>query len=596
MAELSGIEVAVLVKELHERLLGCYVNNIYSAGESQIFRLRKPGGEETWLVASPKTGVWISSDVSQRAETSGFTSRLRSELERARFTGSSQLGLDRVFELDFQGRESRKVMIEMMPPGNIVVLDAEGKVALAQHDVRAKSRVVAKGVNYTPPKQGRISPLDVGPGEAREILAKEPTLGKAIGRHVALPRKYVAEALRRLGTEEGAPSASLAGREEEMAAVLSGMVSEARDSPKPCVCATSDGDEIYAFPPQGLSVKTQARTMSELCDSLLLREATEATPEPGPEESKRLELLATAAKLRRESDALLADAARARGAAVAARSATVEEAVRQVEGAGLKPAKPLSSPAAAASALYDRAKELEAKSANDLEAATKLEKRAARAGPVRKPDARRLSRARGEWYEKFRWFVTSGGKLAVGGRDAQTNAYLLGRHLEEKDTVFHADLFGSPFFILKGGAAQTEEEVKEVAQATVAFSSAWKTGLGSADAYWVGPDQVSSSAPSGEYLPRGSFAIKGKKNFVSKVLVEVALGMDGDGRVMGGPEGAVKLRCPHYVVLRPHNEKGSETAKKVLKKFEGPEVQRAVTIEEVQRALPAGGGKVLRSA
>ena len=33
-------------------------------------------------------------------------------------------------------------------------------------------------------------------------------------------------------------------------------------------------------------------------------------------------------------------------------------------------------------------------------------------------------------------------------------------------------------------------------------------------AYWVTPDQVSKTAPSGEYLTVGSFMIRGKKNFL----------------------------------------------------------------------------------
>ena len=595
MAELSGFEVLVLAKEIDLALRGSYVNNIYTGGRSQIIRFRRPGGEDVWLVASPKKGAWISSSVSRREETSPFTSKLRSELERARFGGSSQVDLDRVFVFDFEGTERRRLIVELMPPGNIVVVDQEGKVALAQTEVRAKSRTVTRGAPYTPPSQVRASPLDVGPSDLKEMLASEPTLGRALGRHVALPRKYVAEALRRLKTDESASAGAFVGREGEVAEALRGMILEARDSPRPCVCPTPDGDEVFSFPPRGLNPSVEAKTMSEICDSLFLKEATEAAVEPGPEESKRLDLLATAAKLRRESDSLLEEAAKSRVAAETARSSTVEGAVKLMEGSGLRGARRPASPAAAASALFDRAKQLEAKSSQSLEAAAKLEKKASRAVPMKRPTAKPLSRARGEWYEKFRWFVTTGGKLAVGGRDAQTNSYLLGRHLDPKDTVYHADLFGSPFFLLKGGDGQTDEEVREVAQATVAFSSAWKTGLGSADAYWVRPDQVGSSAPSGEYLPRGSFVIRGRKNFVPKILVELAVGVDGDGRAMAGPEAAVKHRCSHYVVLRPHNEKSSETAKRVFRDLSTHPVP-TLTLDGVQRALPAGGGKVIRGA
>lgn len=175
---------------------------------------------------------------------------------------------------------------------------------------------------------------------------------------------------------------------------------------------------------------------------------------------------------------------------------------------------------------------------------------------------------------------------------------LVRRHLQDGDVVYHADLFGSPFFVLKGGKVQTETEVREVAQGTVAFSSAWKTGLASADAYWVNPDQVGSAAPSGEYLPRGSFAIKGRKNFVTKNIVEVAVGIDEDGRLVSGPEAALMKSARSYLILRPQREKGSETAKRVLKDLQ-PALEGRVlglTVDDVLRALPAGGGKVVRKA
>jgi hypothetical protein len=210
-------------------------------------------------------------------------------------------------------------------------------------------------------------------------------------------------------------------------------------------------------------------------------------------------------------------------------------------------------------------------------------------------ESRPLRLRRQEWYEKFRWFFTAEGKLAVGGRDSQTNAALLGRHVDQRDTIYHADLFGSPFFVLKGGSAQSEQEVRDVAMATVAFSSAWKTGLGSADAYWVSPEQVGTSAPSGEYLPRGSFSIRGKKNFVNKNIVEVAVGIESVGRVMAGPENAVQSHCSSYVVLRPHREKSSDTAKRVLKELtSGMKDGPPLTLDDVIRALPSGGGKAVR--
>jgi predicted ribosome quality control (RQC) complex YloA/Tae2 family protein len=593
VAELSGFEVLVLAKEIDSALRGAYINNIYTFGASQLVRLRKPGSEDTWLVVSPKKGAWISTRVSEREETTGFTSKLRGELERARFSGASQSDLDRVFLLEFKGNEDRTLVVELMPPGNIIVINGEGRVRLALSEVRSEARRIARGGVYTPPKQSRLSPSDVSPEDVHRMLSEESTLGRAIGRHVGLPRKYVAEVLNRLRAKDGTPSTEMVGREEEIAGVLNGLVELAGSSPAPCVCDTPGGQELFAFHPVGLTTVAEAKTMSELCDGFLLAEALSPQERVEPEESKRLELQATVAKLRAESESLRARAVEAREAAMSARTSSLEEAIKIVNKSGGEPARAPASPEAAASALYSYAKGLEAKSEADLVAASRLEKRAQKTPASKPARTRSIARRKGEWYEKFRWFVTVEGRLAIGGRDAQTNSVILRRHTDADDTVYHADLFGSPFFVLKGGAAQSEEEAREVAQATVTFSSAWKTGLGSADAYWVKPDQVSYGAPSGEYLARGSYSIRGKKNFMPKMMVELALGVDREGRVTAGPEAAVRRTCDHYVVLVPHNEKASETAKRVLRDL-GAAVAPSPTLDEVQRALPAGGGKIIR--
>ena len=533
--------------------------------------------------------------MSERAETTDFTSKLRGVLERARFAGAVQIDLDRVFELAFEDGEARKLILELMPPGNVIVVDGEGKVLLAQQEVRSPGRRVVRGEAYGPPRQTRVSPLDVSAADVPPMREEEKTAGRAIGRHVALPKKYVAETLARLGLKDESPSSSLTGREEELVTVLRELVGKARDDPRPCLCRTKEGEEIFVVPPSGADLISTAGTVSELCDRVFLREAGEATEKQSPGTERRKELEVTVAKLRREASTLTERAAKARTAASVAASSKLGEALLILRESGARPPRQPSSPSAIASALYDRAKDLEREAADALEAAGRLEKRLERVKPVEGHKAKPLPRGAREWYERFRWFVSSGGRLAVGGRDAQSNSLLVKRHLEEGDVVYHADLFGSPFFVLKDGAAQTEAEVFELAQATVSFSSGWKTGLGAADAYWVNMDQVSSSAESGEYLAKGSFVIRGKKNFVRHALIQVAVGLDGLGRVVAGPESAIAKACPRYVVLTPHREKASDTAKKVLRELsEDTHEAAAPSVDEVLRALPSGGGKIVR--
>jgi predicted ribosome quality control (RQC) complex YloA/Tae2 family protein len=42
-------------------------------------------------------------------------------------------------------------------------------------------------------------------------------------------------------------------------------------------------------------------------------------------------------------------------------------------------------------------------------------------------------------------------------------------------------------------------------------------------AWWVESDQVSKTAPTGEYLTVGSFMIRGKKNFLPATPLEMGL-------------------------------------------------------------------------
>jgi len=595
MAELSGFEVLVLVREIDLALRGTYVNNIYSIGESQLVRFRKPPGEDVWLVVSPRRGVWVSGAVSERAQTTEFTSKLRAELERAKFSRASQGDLDRVFEIYFEKEEGRKMIVELMPPGNIIVTDATGKVLLVMREVRSAARRVLRGIEYNPPIQRRQSPLDVQAEDVSNMVRAEATVGKAIGKHVGMPRKYVTEVLQRLSLTEETPSANLQNREADVVDVLLGIVKEARESPSPCICETPTGDDIFVIPPRGLKVKEVGKSVSELCDRMFLQDIVADAATPAPDEGKRKELEITISKLREDVGRYSAEATKLRLAAKLAAAEPVGKALQILSDSGVSSNRELASSASVASFLFDRAKELEEKAAEAGKAAVKLTRKV----PEAAKDARRtkpLAKRKLAWYEKFRWFVTSEGRMAIGGRDAQTNSTLISRHMEDNDVVYHADLFGSPFFILKEGAEQTEGEIRQVAQATAAFSSAWKTGLGSADAYWVTPGQVSTAAPSGEYLPRGSFAIMGKKNFVTKNIVEIAVGLDGAGRIAAGPEDAIKTQCARYVVLKPHREKGWETAKRVLSDLNtmSGNLSLPLTVDDVLRALPSGGGKVVR--
>jgi len=202
------------------------------------------------------------------------------------------------------------------------------------------------------------------------------------------------------------------------------------------------------------------------------------------------------------------------------------------------------------------------------------------------------------WYERYRWFMTSDGYLTIGGRDAASNSAVIRKHLEKNDKVFHGDIFGSPFFILKDAEAVPDTTMNEIAHATVCFSRAWREGLYGVSAYWVHPEQIKKSAPSGEFLPKGSFTIEGQRNFIKSETLKLAVGIirteDNDYVLTCGPPEPIKKNSICYAIIEPNGIEMAEAAKKIriefLKIFE--DITRKINIDEFVRALPAGKSQI----
>ncbi|KAI8580214.1 hypothetical protein K450DRAFT_238706 [Umbelopsis ramanniana AG] len=130
------------------------------------------------------------------------------------------------------------------------------------------------------------------------------------------------------------------------------------------------------------------------------------------------------------------------------------------------------------------------------------------------------------WFEKFLWFISTENYLVIAGRDMQQNELLVKRYLSKDDVYVHADLHGAASVIIKNSNPGHEIPPNTLHQAgimSVCQSKAWEAKIVTS-AYWVLPDQVSKSAPTGEYLTTGSFMIRGKKNFLPPVQLVYGFG------------------------------------------------------------------------
>ena len=184
-----------------------------------------------------------------------------------------------------------------------------------------------------------------------------------------------------------------------------------------------------------------------------------------------------------------------------------------------------------------------------------------------------------EWFERFHFFTTSGGRLCLAGHDASQNEVLVKNYFEEHDLFFHADVQGAAATILKDGVNASDGEKAEAAQFAASYSKAWKGGFATVDVYAVGHDQVSKTAQSGEYVSKGGFIIRGKREWFKNTPLEVAMGANAEGKLAVVPN-LLKKTLQKSVELTPGEKK--DNAEKALKALGLPAAKR----DELMRLLP----------
>ncbi|AKH97894.1 ribosome rescue protein RqcH [Halanaeroarchaeum sulfurireducens] len=219
--------------------------------------------------------------------------------------------------------------------------------------------------------------------------------------------------------------------------------------------------------------------------------------------------------------------------------------------------------------------------------------------PVRKPET---------WYDRFRWFRTSDGFLVIGGRNADQNEEIVQKYMEPTDRFFHAQAHGGPVTVLKTSEPSEpskdidvpDRSLEEAAQFAVTYSTVWKDGKFSGDAYMVDPEQVSKTPESGEFLEKGGFAIRGDRTYFEDTPVGCAVGIicEPETRVIGGPPTAIEDRAETSVRLEPGRYAQGDAAKRMYREFrerfaDTSFVRKVASPDEIQLFMPPGGSRMV---
>ncbi len=245
--------------------------------------------------------------------------------------------------------------------------------------------------------------------------------------------------------------------------------------------------------------------------------------------------------------------------------------------------------------LFEKSKKLERKITGAIEAVerTKKELNNTKTIIIKENTPRMINRKSKEWFEKFKWSRTSEGLLAITGRNAQQNEQLINNYLEPNDLVFHAEIHGSPFTILRKGREANKESIKEAAQFTAIHSSSWSKGS-PVNVYYIKPYQVDKNAPSGEYLRTGGFMIHGKKTYIKSLKMELSIGINIIGelnyKIISGPKNVIKNKCKHFATIEPGTKDKTIITHELNDFFKQKGFK--INFEDIKATLPDGGSRI----
>ncbi|MFH1445549.1 MAG: ribosome rescue protein RqcH, partial [Nanoarchaeota archaeon] len=219
-----------------------------------------------------------------------------------------------------------------------------------------------------------------------------------------------------------------------------------------------------------------------------------------------------------------------------------------------------------------------------------------------------VKKAKKKWYETYRWFVSTQGFVVIAGRNATQNENIIKKRADDGDFVFHADITGAAFTVIKAENKEIPDETKrEAAEFAAAHSKAWARGLGTIDVFGVPRPQVSKSPPSGTYLPKGSFVVNGEREWFRNLEVKLAIGVqiskeENTYKIISGPVMSVRKHSDYFVTIRPGFKKAIDLSRTIRNKLlikSRPEdkfhIER-IPLEDFEKAIPGGMGDVVESA
>lgn len=644
------MDVAAIIRELRPRLLDAKIEKIYQHSQDEMrigLHIFKEGRANLVIEAGRRLHLTKHPETAQKFPQS-FPMLLRKHLSGGRIADISQYDFDRIIELQIQRGEDRTILlIELFSRGNIILLDSEKRIILPLKSISFRDRKVIRGEVYELP-QAQLSPVTATLDNLKEMFSRSDSdIVRTLATRMNMGGQYAEELCLRAGVEKNTLARQL-GDVASLLSALSDVFKPLAADLKPNI-VLKEGKPIDVLPfPLSQYEKNEKKyfgTFNEALDEYFstgaekkgaeVKEGKEIKPEKlGVYEYRLQKQMQALAKFRDEERNLVH-----KGELIYGNYQTIDgilNAIRTARDKGYSwddiksILKKSDMPEAGAiksinpdkgtvnvtldneeveldiklsvtqnsQVYYDRSKKLSSKIKGALLA---IEATKNLTGKEEAPKTRlKLPVHKQKWFEQFRWFFSSDGFLVIGGRDAESNENVVKKYLEKRDIFFHAHVSGSPAVVIKTeGKEVPETTLTEAAQFTVSYSGIWKSGQVSGDCYWVLPEQVSKTPESGEYVAKGAFVIRGKRNYYKDVMLGAALGiMLNEGkRLIGGPVSAIRNRAQFVIEVEPGEFNQNDLSKKIYRvlgdKFEDKKfIKTIASPDRIAMFLPPGGSRV----
>ncbi len=648
--QLAALDIYTIVFELQD-LIGSYIDKIYQLSSDEvIIRVNNRKSKQKEILYANSNGVFFRTNQSFETpmKPTTFAMTLRKHITNGRIASIEQYEFDRIIKIKIQKKESYTLLFELIPNGNSMLLNQDGLILIPLKHQHWSQRSIRTHMMYQPPSS-QVNPFTIS-FEDFDTLIKESDadLVRTCAVKLSLGGRYAEEFCNHLSIPKETPAETLSVEQRKQIYTQLQQFLQPFKQHKYSPTLVIDNNKKIITPFPFTIYKNKAnKPLNSFSEGIqkTLDVQTQQT-QTSPFEKKKEKIIRQQKqqeKAIKDFDKKIQDK-KHQGDIIYLHYQTIEQLISQIQKnrklltkkeletmlnqkeivKDYSPDSPLltlllsdenkkktpitidyrKSVAENAELSYDQSKKLARKKQGAINA---LEKTKQKISSLDKQEENHVQQQLKQkqnkqktqkhfWFEQYRWCIASNGNLILGGKDAKTNDQLIKKYLEKEDRYAHADIHGAPSCILKNKDVDgkplsiPQEALEEACTFSACYSRSWKQ-FAEAQAYWVLPNQVSKTPQSGEFVPKGAFIIRGKRNYCTcKMQLGIGIiNIEDTKKIMGGPPSAITKWCEKYVIIEPGTEKSSSIAKEISHFLNS-------TPTLIQKVLPPGESRIISTS